>query len=268
MISVLYTVFGVLVAMTIVMGVGWFVQRAAGNGGWTDVFWTFGTGATLSAAALFSLSATPGLPWRRDLVAAMVAIWSLRLGVYIARRVAKSPEEDARYAAFRRDWGADFQKRMVGLMLVQAPVSAILSLSPILAARTPRAGIGVQDVLGLIVFAGALWGEGISDGQMHAFRADPANRGKVCDTGLWSWSRHPNYFFEAAVWLAYPVIALDLSRPVTWLSLIAPVIMFLTVRFASGVPPLEEAMLKSRGEAYRAYQRRVSVFIPRPPKRA
>lgn len=268
MISILLLALGVLAAMLVIMGVGWFVQRAARNGGWTDVFWTFGTGATLSAAALIPLGAEPGFPWRRVFVAAMVVIWSLRLGLYIARRVAKSPEEDARYAAFRRDWGADFQKRMVGLMLVQAPVSALLSLSPLLAARTPRAGIGVQDVVGVIIFAGALWGEGIADGQMHAFRANPANRGKVCDTGLWSWSRHPNYFFEAAIWIAYPVIALDLAHPFTWLSLIAPVIMFLTVRFASGVPPLEEAMLKSRGDAYLAYQKRVSVFIPRPPKRA
>jgi len=268
MLDILYLVLGVLVAMALVMGAGWFVQRGAKNGGWTDVFWTFGTGATLSAAAFTPFGAAPGFPWRRVFVAALVAIWSLRLGVYIARRVARSSEEDARYAAFRQDWGADFQKRMVGLMLVQAPVSALLGLSPILAARTPRAGIGIQDVLGLIIFAGALWGEGIADGQMHAFRADPANRGKVCDKGLWSWSRHPNYFFEAAIWIAYPVIALDLARPFTWLSLIAPVIMFLTVRFASGVPPLEEAMLKSRGEAYRAYQQRVSVFVPLPPKRA
>jgi steroid 5-alpha reductase family enzyme len=268
MISILDLALGVLVAMALVMGAGWFVQRAAKNGGWTDVFWTFGAGATLSAAAFIPFGAAPGLAWRRMFVAALVAVWSLRLGIYIARRVARSSEEDARYAAFRRDWGAEFQKRMVGLMMVQAPVSALLSLSPILAARTPRAGIGVQDVLGLIIFAGALWGEGIADGQMHAFRANPANRGKVCDKGLWSWSRHPNYFFEAAIWIAYPVIALDLAHPFTWLSLIAPVLMFLTVRFASGVPPLEEAMLKSRGEAYRAYQQRVSVFVPLPPKRA
>jgi steroid 5-alpha reductase family enzyme len=267
MISVLYLVLGVLLAMALIMGVGWLVQRAAKDGGWTDVFWTFGTGATLGAAALIPVGAVPGLPWRRVFVAAMVVIWSLRLGLYIVRRVIKGPE-DARYAGFRRDWGADFQTRMVGLMMAQAPAAALLSISPILAARTARAGLGVQDVLGLLVFAGALWGEGISDSQMHAFRANPANRGKVCDTGLWSWSRHPNYFFEAAVWIAYPVIALDLTRPLTWLSVIAPVIMFITVRFASGVPPLEEAMLKSRGDAYRAYQQRVSVFIPRPPKKA
>jgi steroid 5-alpha reductase family enzyme len=264
--TVLYLSLGVLLAMVLVMGVGWFVQRAVQDGGWTDVFWTFGTGTTLAAAALCPVGPEAGPYWRHALAAAMVALWSIRLGGYILRRVIKGPE-DARYAGFRREWGADFQKRMVSLMMAQAPAAALLSPSVILAARADRPDFGVQDILGLLIFAGALFGEGLADAQMHAFRANPANHGKVCETGLWSWSRHPNYFFEAAVWIAYPVIALDPARPLTWLSLIAPVIMFLTVRFASGVPPLEEAMLKSRGDAFRDYQSRVSVFIPRPPKR-
>lgn len=264
--TVLYLSLGVLLAMVLVMGVGWFVQRAVQDGGWTDVFWTFGTGITLTAAALCPVGPDAGPAWRHLLVGAMAAGWSLRLGLYILGRVRKGPE-DARYAGFRRDWGADFQKRMVSLMMAQAPAAALLSPSVILAARADRPGFGLQEVLGLLVFAGALFGEGLADAQMHAFRANPANHGKVCDTGLWSWSRHPNYFFEAALWLAYPVIAFDQARPLTWLSLIAPVIMFLTVRFASGVPPLEEAMLKSRGDAFRDYQSRVSIFIPRPPKR-
>lgn len=264
--TVLYLSLGVLLAMVLVMGVGWFVQRAVQDGGWTDVFWTFGTGLTLTAAALCPVGPEAGPTWRHLLVAAMAAAWSLRLGLYILRRVIKGPE-DARYAGFRRDWGADFQKRMVSLMMAQAPAAALLSPSVILAARADRPGFGVQETLGLLIFAGALFGEGLADAQMHAFRAKPANHGKVCDTGLWSWSRHPNYFFEAALWIAYPVIAIDIGRPLTWLSLIAPVIMFLTVRFASGVPPLEEAMLKSRGDAFRDYQSRVSIFIPRPPKR-
>ncbi len=120
--------------------------------------------------------------------------------------------------------------------------------------------------MGVVVFLACVAGEALADAQMHAFRADPANKGKVCDKGLWAWSRHPNYFFEAAIWLAYPIIAIDLAHPWTLVSLIAPVLMYLTVRYASGVPPLEEAMLKSRGEAYRRYQARVSVLIPLPPK--
>ena len=263
--TVLYLALAVMAAMAGVMAVGWLVQRAAKDGGWTDVFWTFGTGAVLAAAAITGLGAAPGLAWRRTMVAAMVAVWSLRLGSYIARRVIKGPE-DARYAGFRRDWGARFQTRMIGVMMAQAPAAALLSVSVILAARDPHPGFRLQDLLGLAVLAGSVLGESLADAQMHTFRSNAANKGKVCDSGLWAWSRHPNYFFEAASWIAYPAIALDFDHPFTLLSLTAPVIMFLTVRFASGVPPLEEAMLKSRGDAYRAYQARVSAFIPRPPK--
>ena len=103
---------------------------------------------------------------------------------------------------------------------------------------------------------------------MQRFRRDPASKGRVCEIGLWAWSRHPNYFFEWFGWLAYPVIALDPARPLTWLSLTAPLVMFLLLTRVSGVPPLEEAMIRSRGDAYRAYQARVSAFFPLPPKSA
>jgi steroid 5-alpha reductase family enzyme len=103
---------------------------------------------------------------------------------------------------------------------------------------------------------------------MKAFRADPANKGQVMDRGLWGWSRHPNYFFQWLGWCAYPVIALDPARPVTWLSLAAPGVMFGLLRYVSGVPPLEEAMLKTRGDLFRKYQARVSAFFPLPAKRA
>lgn len=257
---------GVLAAMAVVMSVGWFVQRAVGNGGWTDVFWTYGTGATCALAALAPFGPDAGVPWRRVLVAVMIAAWSLRLGTYVATRVAGSPEEDPRYAAFRRDWGADFQRRMFGLMIVQAPVTALLSVAPIFAARQGVPGLGILDALGVSVFVACLFGEGLADAQLRAFRAAPGNKGKVCDKGLWAWSRHPNYFFEAAIWLAYPIMAADLARPWSLAAFGAPIAMYLTVRYASGVPPLEEAMLRSRGDAYRDYQRRVAVLIPRPPR--
>jgi steroid 5-alpha reductase family enzyme len=90
----------------------------------------------------------------------------------------------------------------------------------------------------------------------------------VCDLGLWAWSRHPNYFFEWLGWFAYPAFAIDLSGryPWGWATLLAPVLMFLVLRFGTGVPPLEAHMLRSRGQAYRAYQARVAAFLPRPPK--
>ena len=262
----IFLVLDVLVLMTVVMLSGWIFQRAANNGGWTDVFWTFGTGALCALAALIPFGAEPGAPWRRALVAAMVAVWALRLGTYIALRVRRS-SEDARYADLRKEWGASFQRNMFGLLIVQGPITAIISISVLFAARYPSEGVRVWDVLGVLIFLAAIVGETISDRQMKAFKADAANHGKVCDKGLWAWSRHPNYFFEAIIWLAYPVMGIDFSRPWTLASLLSPIMMFCIVRYGTGVPPLEKAMLQSKGDAFRRYQAAVSTFIPRPPRK-
>ena len=126
-------------------------------------------------------------------------------------------------------------------------------------------GVGITGAAAAFV---PVAGEGIADRQLARFAANPANKGKVCDVGLWSWSRHPNYFFEWLGWVAYPVIAIDLTGNYWWglASLVAPAMMYWLLAHVSGVPPLEEHMLKSRGEAFRAYQRRVSAFFPAPPK--
>ncbi len=258
-------IFAVLIAMMLVMSVGWVFQRAMNNGGWGDVFWTYGAGAACALAALVPLEGMAAPNLRQILVAALVALWSLRLGTYVAVRVAKG-SEDARYAGLRKEWGRRFQRSMFGLLIIQAPFTALLSISILLAARNPTTTLHPQDLIGLLILVGSILGEGVADEQMKAFRADPDNRGKVCDAGLWAWSRHPNYFFEFAGWLAYPVIAFDPHQPWSLAALIAPVLMFLLLRFGTGVPPLEKAMLASKGEAYRRYQARVSPLLLLPPK--
>ena len=255
----------VLVFMTAVMVAAWLFGLARRNAGWTDVFWSFGSGVALAGAALLPI--TPhGLPTQRQwLVAAMAAVWAIRLGGYIAGRVA-GHGEDPRYAKFRDDFGANYPWRMLFVVLPQAPATAVLALSVLAAARAPGLALGLRDFAGLAILAVAVVGEAASDSQMKRFRGDPANKGRVCDVGLWAWSRHPNYFFEWLGWLAYPVIALDPSRPGSWLTLAAPVAIYVLLTRISGVPPLEAAMLVSRGDAYRAYQSRVSAFFPLPPK--
>lgn len=253
----------VLAAMLVVMIAAWAYGLAVKDGGWTDVFWTFGTGAVLAAAAL-QASGPDGIGPRHLLVAGFMAVWSLRLGLYLAPRVANHPE-DPRYAQFRT--AKNYPLTMLFVTLPQAPASALLSLSVVLAAQAPGP-LGLRDAIALAIFLAAIAGEYASDEQMRRFRADPTNKGKVIETGLWAWSRHPNYFFQWLGWLAYPAIALDPSRPVTWLSLAAPAVMYGLLRYISGVPPLEAAMLKSRGDLFRDYQRRVSVFFPFPPKQS
>lgn len=258
-------VLGVLAAMVVVMVAAWAFGLMTKNGGWTDVFWSWGTGAVLAAAALCP---APGeaLSARHWLVAALMAAWGLRLGLYLTPRVATHPE-DPRYAAFRDQQGRRYPAFMLFVSLPQALATTLLSFAVILAARAPGA-LGLRDAVAVAIFAAAIVGEYISDSQMKAFRADKSNKGQVMDRGLWGWSRHPNYFFQWLGWCAYPAIALDPARPVTLLSLLAPVIMFGLLRYVSGVPPLEEAMLKTRGELFRKYQARVSAFFPLPPRKA
>jgi steroid 5-alpha reductase family enzyme len=207
-----------------------------------------------------------GVPIRQALVAVLVIVWAVRLGAYIAGRVAKGPE-DSRYQRLRESWGARYQGRLFGFMQVQAPVSALLCLSIALAAADPSPTLRIRDGLSVLILLAAIAGESLSDAQLARFRTDPSNRGQVNDRGLWSWSRHPNYFFEWFGWLAYPVMALDLNRPITWLSLVAPALMYLVLTRLTGVAYLEQHMAQSRGDLWAAYARRTSSFFPIPPKR-
>ena len=117
---------------------------------------------------------------------------------------------------------------------------------------------------GLALYVLAIGGEWMADRQLTRFRNDPDNRGRTCRTGLWRYSRHPNYFFESLHWWAYVVMAIGL--PSWWLTLIAPVLMTISLLFVSGIPLAEAQALASRGDDYRDYQRRTSPFIPWFPK--
>lgn len=257
-------VLGVLCAMLVVMVAAWAFGLVMKDGGWTDVFWTWGTGVTLAGAALFPWY---DLAYRQVMIAAFMAIWALRLGLYLTPRVI-THAEDPRYAAFREQFGARYPLYMLFVTLPQAPATALLGVSVMLASYEHAPFPGKRDVLAAAIFLAAIVGEYVSDAQMKAFRADPANRGQVMDRGLWGWSRHPNYFFQWMGWLAYPAIAFHPRGPMSWLSLAAPLVMYGLLRHVSGVPPLEESMLKTRGDLFRSYQARVSAFFPLPPKKA
>lgn len=252
-----------LAFMSAMMAAAWASQRALGNSGWIDVFWTFGTGLAGAGVALTPFEGQA----RQWLVAGLVMAWSLRLGVYIAIRVAGSTHEDARYLRFRDEWGAAYQRKLLAFVLPQALITALLCLSVQAAAHRPVPGLDVRDALGVAILLIAIGGEALADAQLAGFKRANTQKGAICRQGLWAWSRHPNYFFEWFGWLAYPVIALDPSRPATLVTLIAPVVMYLVLRFLTGVKPTEETMLASRGQAFRDYQHQTSAFFPLPPRK-
>jgi len=251
--------------LALVMALAWVTQAATRNAGWVDAFWSLGTGAGGVVAALWPLG-TP-LALRQVLVAVLIAVWGLRLGVYIAERSAKG-HEDVRYARLRQQWGAGYPGKMFGFLMIQALAGWLLTLSVLVAARNPAASPAWADLLGVAILGVAVAGEALADWQMREFRRNTANRGGVMERGLWAWSRHPNYFFQTLGWVAYPVLALGPpgSPLLGLLALTGPVLMYWLLVHVSGIPPLEREMLASRGEKFRRYQQTTSAFFPLPPR--
>jgi steroid 5-alpha reductase family enzyme len=253
----------VAVFLSVAMSGAWLLWRRTGNAGWVDTTWTFAVGTAGAGGAITALLA--GLPAARPLVVLAFAVaWALRLGLHIARRTG-GISDDPRYARLAAGWGADAPRQMFILLQKQALVSIPLGLAMVLAAWNP-APFAVGDWIAILVLVTAIAGEGLADKQLRAFRAEPANRGRICDVGLWSWSRHPNYFFEWLGWIAYPLLAIDLAggHPFGWAALAAPLCMYWLLVRVSGIPPLEAHMVEKHGAAYRAYQARVSAFFPVP----
>lgn len=255
----------IAIALSIMMAGAWAIARKPGRSGWTDVIWSYAIGLGGIVAALVPVDHAPTA--RQWLVAGLVAAWSLRLGTHIALRM-RSGGDDPRYAELRREWGENFDGRLFGFLQIQAVAACLLLVSVMLAARNPAPGIVWSDVAGTAVLVAAVAGETIADVQLRVFRGNPANRRRICDRGLWSLSRHPNYFFEWLGWLAYALIALgpDGKFGWGWLALSAPIFMYWLLVHVSGIPPLEAHMLRSRGDAFADTQRRVRAFWPIPKK--
>jgi steroid 5-alpha reductase family enzyme len=251
------------VSLSILMALAFLVQQRTGNSGWVDTIWTFAVGLVGAGGALWPVGGEA--PHARQwLVAALVVTWSLRLGTHIAIRTA-GIADDPRYAAFASEWGANAPRRMFVFLQNQALGSIPLVFAIFVAARFPQSALRWQDALGALILLAGIAGEGVADAQLKRFRGNPANKGRVCDAGLWRWSRHPNYFFEWFCWLAYPVIGLSAAYPWGLATLPAPVFMYWILVHVTGIPPLEQQMLRSRGERYRDYQARTSRFFPLPP---
>jgi steroid 5-alpha reductase family enzyme len=176
--------------------------------------------------------------------------------------VSREPE-DGRYRQMRADWGANADRNLLLFFQVQASWAVLFAL-PMLAAARSAAPLGILDLAGVAIWLVGLGGEAIADRQLAAFRADPVNRGRVCQLGLWRYSRHPNYFFEWLHWWGYAALAVQ--SPWWWLPLVAVAAMGYFITRVTGIPPTEAQAIRSRGAAYRAYQRTTSAFVPWPPR--
>jgi len=233
----------------------WAISVRVKNYGLLDVAWSYGVALLAPIYAAFS----PGEPVRKWTLTALGVAWSLRLGTYILRRVLRHhPQEDVRYETLRQRWPGS------GMFLVffelQAVLVVIFSLPFLFVAFNTSPTLSPVEIAGLILAAIALGGEALADRQMHAFKRDPASQGQVCQRGLWRYSRHPNYFFEALIWWGFFLVAL--GSPFGWIALACPLLMLQFLLKVTGIPLTEEHAVRSKGDAYREYQRTTSAFIP------
>jgi steroid 5-alpha reductase family enzyme len=258
-VTILTAIFVGLGAAILVMTVLWAFVGRKGTAGLVDVAWTFLTGLI---AILFAVAAD-GDATRRILVGAMAGLWALRLGLYLAARLRRE-SEDGRYEMMKRKWGSRAPALFFGFFMLQASWAVLFAFPMLAAAQNGTSPLGVLDGIGVLLWLTGMTGVFVADRQLERFRADPANRGKVCRTGLWSWSRHPNYFFEWVHWCAW--IPLAAGGP--WLPVAATgaAVMYLFLTRVTGIPPSEARAIESRGDAYREYQRTTSAFFPRRPR--
>ena len=264
---IVYALMGAAAFLSLWMALSWRVQQDTGKSGWIDTFWSYVIGiAGVALALLVPVAGSAGTTPRQWLVAALCALWSARLGTHILFRTLGGGD-DPRYAQLKKEWGKkNAQARLFWFLQVQALCAFLLALAVFVAAQNPAPGLRALDWLGAALLLAAITGEGVADRQLKNFVTGKKNKGKVADTGLWSYSRHPNYFFEWLGWFAYVLIAFNAAGNYWWwfAALLAPAMMYWLLVHASGIPPLEEHMLRSRGQKFRAYQRRVNAFFPGP----
>jgi steroid 5-alpha reductase family enzyme len=248
------------IASAVLMGLLWCVQLKTSDAGIVDAVWALSVGAI----SIFFAFNGEGYAQRRILLAILAGAWALRLGAYLLYRNFSLPE-DGRYKRLRKKWGARFQLKMFVFFQVQASWCVLFALPMWMAAGNPVKPLGLFDLLAALTWLVSVCGNTIADWQLARFRATPGTSGTVCRRGLWSYCRHPNYFFEWLHWWVYVLLCTGSSMQ--WWSLGAPLIMFIFLTRITGIPPTEANAIASRGEAYREYQRTTNAFFPWSPSR-
>jgi steroid 5-alpha reductase family enzyme len=247
-------VFGLMILL-------WVVSLILKNASIVDIFWGFGF--VLVAWVAFFITPCGFLP-RKLLLLTLVTIWGLRLTLHILRRNFGKPE-DFRYQKWRQENGASWWwKSLLKVFLLQGLLMWVISTPlPVTMLSVSPARLIWLDFLGLAVWIVGFFFEAVGDIQLTLFRKDPANKGKVLNTGVWHYTRHPNYFGDATQWWAYYLIAVAGGG---WWTIFSPIIMTLFLLRVSGVVLLEKTLAVEK-PGYREYIEATSPFIPWFPKK-
>lgn len=254
MITFLISAGAILLYMT-----GWFIAaQVRGRNDIADVAW--GLGFILVAAV--SLISGGAYPLRGLLVSGLVLIWGLRLALHIHSR-NRGRGEDPRYRQWREEWGRWFVLRSFLQVFMLQGILLLLVAVPIVFANTVTAQpLGWLDLLGLALWLYGFCFEAIGDWQLLKFIRDPRNKGQLMTSGLWRFTRHPNYFGEVTLW--WGIWLITLALPGGWLTIVGPLTITILILKVSGIPMLEKPY-EERAD-FQAYKRRTSAFFPLPPK--
>ena len=253
---------GAAVAVAALMVGTWLVSLVLRNASIVDITWGLGFVLVAWVSALRADAASGAA----SVLVAMVTVWGLRLAVYLFWR-NHGNGEDYRYVAMRRRWGKRFWLiSLATVFVLQGALMWIVSL-PVQVAHVGDARdgalAGVALVIGLALYAIGLLFEVVGDAQLARFKADPTNEGKVMRSGLWRYTRHPNYFGDACVWWGVGIVAQAVTG--TWWALLGPLVMNILLLRVSGVALLERSLRKRKPD-YAEYVRTTSAFVPRPPR--
>jgi steroid 5-alpha reductase family enzyme len=236
----------------------WALQYAIGNSAVVDVGWAL---SVAIVGGLYCWAGTGDVS-RRWLAAILIAGWAIRLSGYLFFRWRQHPE-DERYTALKDKWGNQAQIRMFRFYQMQA-LGAFVFTWPLFVVANLDLPLGVWDFAAVAVWIIAIAGGTLADLQLKWFKQNPDNQGQVCKSGLWRYSRHPNYFFEWLHWWAYVLMAL--LSPWLLVTLIAPLAMWFFLTKVTGIPTTEARAVVSRGDRYREYQKTTNAFFPWFPK--
>ena len=234
----------------------WLLSLRLRDASIIDLFW----GAGFLTAAALGAALGAGAQPRPLLLLALVSAWAVRLTWHLFRR-NWGKGEDPRYRKWREEVGDRFAWVSLYKVFGLQGLIMVLLLAPLLVAATGPAPAGLTplDWAGAALWAVGLTFEAVGDRQLARFRSDPANRGRVLRSGLWRYTRHPNYFGDAVVWWGFGLLAL--SAPGAWWTLYSPILMTLLLRYVSGVTLLEQSLVKNR-PGYAHYLETTSPFFP------
>jgi steroid 5-alpha reductase family enzyme len=249
-------------AVATVMTLVWIWAYSIKNAGVVDIFWAFNF--LVIAAVIWFLA--DGSENRKIMVCALAALWSLRLGIYLLIRVGSHlSEEEGRYKQLRDEWSPNANFKFFVFFQMQALSNVFLAIPFFIIAFNKSPQIHIVECIGATLWLIAIIGEGLSDWQLQHFKKDPSNKGKVCQYGLWNYSRHPNYFFQLMIWISVLIFAI--MSPYGWIAIVCPLTIGFLIFKVTGIPMTEEQALRSKGNAYKEYQRTTSVFVPLPKKK-